>query len=360
MITRLLTVCVCFFIFALLRYPAALTEAAAGAFSLWFSSVLPSLFPFLAAIGILLRMGAAEKLGRLCAPLTKPLFSLSGVCAFPLAAGLLSGYPAGANTVAQLYEQRRISLSEARKVLLFCNAPGPLFVLGTAGTTFFGSPALGYAMLLAVFVGTILSGISYRSIPTDSNNQIPILPAQKKEPFFLLFSSAVKDALLTSAQIGGFLVCFCVLQSGLAQAGFFTLLSKMLSFLPVSPEFLQAFSGGLLEMTKGIHGVSLSPDSLRLRASAAVFLLSFGGFSIFGQILGVLRNVPISPFSLLSAKIRQAFFSVLVFQCFYFLAETQAQKAVPVFSTHTATAFPTLYGLLSVLLLCSLLLERQK
>ena len=91
MIARLLTVCVCFFIFALLRYPAALTEAAAGAFSLWFSSVLPSLFPFLAAIGILLRMGAAEKLGRLCAPLTKPLFSLSGICAFPLAAGLLSG-----------------------------------------------------------------------------------------------------------------------------------------------------------------------------------------------------------------------------------------------------------------------------
>ena len=170
----------------------------------------------------------------------------------------------------------------------------------------------------------------------------------------------MKDALLTSAQIGGFLVCFCVLQEGLAQAGFFDLLSNALSFLPVSSEFLRAFSGGLLEMTKGIHGVSLSPDSLRLRASAAVFLLSFGGFSIFGQILGVLRNVPISPFSLLSAKIRQASFSVLVFQCFYFLAETQAQKAVPVFSTHTATAFPTLYGLLSVLLLYSLLLERQK
>ncbi len=223
MIARLLTICVCFFIFALLRYPAALTEAAARAFSLWFSSVLPSLFPFLAAIGILLRMGAAEKLGRLCAPLTKPLFSLSGICAFPLAAGLLSGYPAGANTVAQLYEQRRISLSEARKVLLFCNAPGPLFVLGTAGTTFFGSPALGYTMLLAVFVGTILTGISYRSIPTDSNNQMPILPAQKKEPFSLLFSSAVKDALLTSAQIGGFLVCFCVLQEGLTQAGFLCL-----------------------------------------------------------------------------------------------------------------------------------------
>ena len=187
MIARLLTICVCFFIFALLRYPADLTEAAAGAFSLWFSSVLPSLFPFLAAIGILLRMGAAEKLGRLCAPLTKPLFSLSGICAFPLAAGLLSGYPAGANTVAQLYEQRRISLSEARKVLLFCNAPGPLFVLGTAGTTFFGSPALGYTMLLAVFVGTILTGISYRSIPTDSNNQMPILPAQKKSLFLCSF-----------------------------------------------------------------------------------------------------------------------------------------------------------------------------
>lgn len=360
MISRLLTICVCFFIFVLLRYPAALTKAAAEAFSLWFSSVLPSLFPFLTAIGLLLRMGAAETLGKLCAPLTKPLFCLSGICAFPLAAGLLSGYPAGANTVAQLYEQRRISLSEARKTLLFCNAPGPLFVVGTAGTTFFGSPALGYAMLLAVFAGTILTGISYRSIPTESGMQMSLLPAQKKEPFSLLFSSAVKDALLTSAQIGGFLVCFCVLLEGLAQGGFFAFFSRVFAILPVSPEFLQAFSGGLLEMTNGIHSISLSPDTLRLRSSAAVFLLAFGGLSIFGQILGVLRNVPVSPFFLLSAKIRQGFFSVLTFQFFYFLAETQAQKAVPVFSTHTATAFPTLYGLLSIPLLCSLLWERQK
>lgn len=360
MISRLLTVCVCFFIFALLRYPAPLTEAAAGAFSLWFTSVLPSLFPFLAAIGMLLRLGAAEKLGRLCSPLTKPLFALSGICAFPLAAGLLSGYPAGANTVAQLYEQRRISLSEAQKVLLFCNAPGPLFVLGTAGTTFFGSPVLGYCMLLAIWAGTLLTGISYRSLPTNYSDKTLNLPAQKKEPFFLLFSSAVKDALLTSAQIGGYLVCFCVLQEGLTQTGFFALLSHSLSFLPVSGAFLQAFSGGLLEMTNGIHWISLSPDSLRLRASTAVFLLAFGGFSIFGQILGVLRNVPIKPLSLLSAKIRQAFFSLLIFQLFWSVAETQAQKAVPVFSTHTATAFPTLYAFLSILLLCSLLLAKQK
>lgn len=360
MISRLLTICVCFFIFVLLRYPAALTEAAAGAFSLWFSSVLPSLFPFLAAICILLRMGVAEKLGRLCAPLTKPLFSLSGICAFPLAAGLLSGYPAGANAVAQLYEQRRISLSEAQKILLFCNAPGPLFVIGTAGTAFFGSPVLGYAMLLAIWIGTLLTGISYRSAPSQNSSNPALFSAQKKEPFSLLFSAAIKDALLTCAQIGGFLVCFCVLLEGLAQAGVFAFLSHILSFLPISPEFLQSFSGGLMEMTNGIHGISLSPDSLRLRSSAAVFLLAFGGISIFGQILGVLRDVPIKPFPLLCAKLRQGLFSVLVFQFFYSVAETQAQKAVPVFSTHTATAFPTLYGFLSILLLCSLLWERQK
>ena len=211
MIARLLTVCVCFFIFALLRYPAALTEAAARAFSLWFSSVLPSLFPFLAAIGILLRMGAAEKLGRLCAPLTKPLFSLSGICAFPLAAGLLSGYPAGANTVAQLYEQRRITLSEARKVLLFCNAPWTAVCIGYSWYNFFRQSSTGLYHAAGSFCGNHLEWyfLSLHSNRFQQSNAHS--SGTKKRAFFSALFLRCKRRPFdfgTNRRLSGMLLCF--------------------------------------------------------------------------------------------------------------------------------------------------------
>ena len=113
-VSRLITVCVCFLLYALLRYPQEMLQASAKGFSLWFSTVLPSLFPFLAATGILLRMGVAEILGRFLQPLMSPLFGVSGICAFPFVSGLLSGYPAGAKATAIIYEKRKLSLSETK------------------------------------------------------------------------------------------------------------------------------------------------------------------------------------------------------------------------------------------------------
>ncbi len=89
-------ICACFLIFALLRYPAAMLAASAESASLWFTRVLPSLFPFMAACGLLLRLGAAERLGSFLQPVMKPLFGLPGICAFPFFLGILSGYPMGA------------------------------------------------------------------------------------------------------------------------------------------------------------------------------------------------------------------------------------------------------------------------
>ena len=80
-------ICACFLIFALLRYPAAMLAASAESASLWFTRVLPSLFPFMAACGLLLRLGAAERLGSFLQPVMKPLFGLPGICAFPFFLG---------------------------------------------------------------------------------------------------------------------------------------------------------------------------------------------------------------------------------------------------------------------------------
>ena len=229
-------------------------SASADSIRLWLTRVFPSLFPFLAACGILLRTGAAEKSGKYLSPLMKPVFGLNGIAAFPFFLGMLSGYPMGAKITAELYEQQQISLEEAQHILVFSNNPGPLFLIGTIGTGFFGIPQYGYLLLFSSFFRSVLTGML----------------------------------------IGGYLILFAALSEGLEQTGLIQLLSGLLFFLPVSAETLHGCISGALEMTNGAWLLSQSADPLRLRLTLVSFLVSFGGCSILGQTLGVLSSVPIN------------------------------------------------------------------
>lgn len=168
--------CACFLIFALLCFPAEMLAASAEGVQLWLTKVFPSLFPFLVACGILLRIGAAQRMGAALRPLMQPLFHLPGIAAFPFFFGLLSGYPMGAKLTAQLYEQRQLSLADAQQLLAFSNCPGPLFLIGTVGVGFFGMPAFGYLLWISAFLGAVATGILFRrkkSVPTFHSVSVP-------------------------------------------------------------------------------------------------------------------------------------------------------------------------------------------
>lgn len=361
----LLSACVCFFLYALLRYPAPLLACCANAISLWLTKVFPSLFPFLAACGIFLRIGAAERIGTMLRPLTRLLFGLDGIAAFPFFLGILSGYPMGAKITASLYEKKLLSLDEAQRILVFSNLPGPLFLIGTVGVGFFGMPLWGYALLFSSFSGAVLTGILWRF----SGNSNP-----KKSRFFSpqtctlslteILSASVSDAMQTILLIGGYLVLFAAISETLRQSGFFSLLCGLLCFLPLSPTAVQGFFSGLLEMTNGAYLLSSAPDNLRLRLTLTAFLVSFGGLSILGQTFSVLSNVPIQKKDYLKGKFVHALFSSLFLYFAFPFLQTYAQKAVPVFSFCTETAFtlsflwlfPSLFFLLA--LCCAVLRKR--
>ena len=89
----------------------------------------------------------------------KPVFGLNGIAAFPFFLGMLSGYPMGAKITAELYERKQVTLEEAQHILVFSNNPGPLFLIGTIGTGFFGMPQYGYLLLFSSVFGSVLTGI---------------------------------------------------------------------------------------------------------------------------------------------------------------------------------------------------------
>lgn len=349
--------CACFLIYALLRYPSAMLTASAESIQLWLTKVFPSLFPFLAACGILLRIGAAERMGRLLHPLMKPIFGLNGIAAFPFFLGILSGYPMGAKITASLYEKKQITLAEAQHILVFSNNPGPLFLLGTIGVGFFHLSFWGYCLLLSTFCGAVMTGILWRFFcrKTDFPRHASAISAENC-CLTEAFSAAIADAVHTILLIGGYLIFFGALSAAMEQTGIFRLLSALLFFLPLSAEALQGICSGILEMTNGAYLLSAAPDALSLRLTLVAFLTSFGGLSILGQTFGVLAAVPISKKDYLKGKVCNALCSSLFFYHFYPFFEQKAQKAVPVFSPFTETAFTLsfLWLLPSLFFLCVL------
>ena len=330
----------CFLMYALLHYPSAMLEASAESIQLWLTKVFPSLFPFMAACGILLHIGAAEQIGRLLQPFMKPLFGLNGIAAFPFFLGILSGYPMGAKITAQLYEKKLISPDEAQHILTFSNNPGPLFLIGTIGAGFFGMPFLGYALLLCTFLGSVTTGILWRfhrKKDTYISHAYP-RPASQISLTEILAAS-VSDSLNTILLIGGYLILFGAFSEAMEQTGAFQFLSELLFFLPFSSETLQGLLSGILEMTNGAYSLSQSHAALSLRLTPVSFLVSFGGLSILGQTFGVLSGVPISKKDYLKGKLLNALCSSLYFHFLYPFFEQKAQKAVPVFSLFTETAF---------------------
>ena len=75
----------------LLARPEAVSAAVREGLTLCYQTVIPSLFPFFAAVGLLTRLGLARWLQGLCRPFMGPMFRLRGTCAMPLLAGLARG-----------------------------------------------------------------------------------------------------------------------------------------------------------------------------------------------------------------------------------------------------------------------------
>ena len=143
----------------LLLRPQEAAQAVREGLALCAGTVIPSLFPFFVVVSLLLQLGLAETLQGLCGPFMGPLFRMRGVCALPLLAGLLGGYPAGARTAAELFQQGRLSRREAELLLGFCDNCGPAFLLGYVGAGVLGDARAGAYLYLIHVLSALLAGM---------------------------------------------------------------------------------------------------------------------------------------------------------------------------------------------------------
>ena len=95
---------------------------------LWLFTVIPSLLPFIIVSNLLLNLNLLSALTDWIYPILHPLFKVSKHGCFPILIGMLSGYPMGAKSCADLVKEEKITLEEGQYLLSFVNNASPMFL----------------------------------------------------------------------------------------------------------------------------------------------------------------------------------------------------------------------------------------
>ena len=278
--------------------PDASILYAKEALSICYEIIIPSLFPFFVCSGILVYSGFAESLAGFFRPVMKPLFNINsnGAAAFVL--GILSGYPLGAVTVCQLYENAYLSKSEAERLLAFCNNSGPLFILGAVGAAMYKSPKIGIMLYISHIIAAIITGVIFRfydrdkfCAPKSRLATVENLPAE-------IFSKVLANSINSILTVCGAIVFF------------FAVSGIVLGIMNLTPP-INAFLSSLLEMTGGIKKISELSLSLGAKLAISSFCVGFAGLCVHMQVMAVTARYGFSLKPYLLGKILHGTLSAL-------------------------------------------------
>lgn len=350
----LLSALLLFLLCLLLTAPARYAEACIQGMALWAKAVLPALFPFLILTGLLTKLGAAQKLADRLSPLTEKI-GLPGSAAYCLLVSLLSGYPVGSRTVADLYKGGAITREQAKRMSVLCSTSGPMFLVGSVGGAMFGSAAAGAVLLAAhllAVIGVYLAlyfanrrkkgnihagqkapaphaGLKKTMPPhtlrvqnKTAAPQTTATPASENKRNKTaaphadtdgILAASVQSGVLTVLCVGGFIAFFSVLMQALSDLHISVALERLLSF-PLSAAGSEGaaagLTAGLLEATQGCASIAASGAPLALPLCA--FLVTFGGGSILAQQLAFLTGAGVKAGPFIGIKILQGIAAFLL------------------------------------------------
>ena len=303
---------------ALLFYPKPAMDAARSGLQLCYNVIIPSLFPFFVLSSLVVELGLADYLGRLLEGIMRPLFHVGGACASAFALGFIGGYPVGAKTAISLYEKGMCTRTEAERLLAFCNNSGPAFILGVVGAGVFASSTVGILLYLAHALASICIGLLFRFYRAGENRDAAArrrpAPQFQAQRFSAAFTSAVKNAFLSTLNICAFVVFFTVVIQLLIRSGFLPGLAQALGTLlapfGMTPEWAQRLLTGALELSSGVSTLS-EGGALGGRLAMAAFMLGWAGVSVHCQVLSFIGGSGLSVGTYLVGKLLHGGLSAL-------------------------------------------------
>lgn len=246
-------------------------------------TVIPSIFPFMILSQLLTACAAPDSLNFITGALKLP--AGSGALA---ASSFLGGYPIGAQSIHTAWKSGQLDMPSARRMLYFCNNPGPSFIFGIVAAQF-PSPSYGWLIWLILLLGAF----SVIAIAPEADHSVK---SPVNNPSVTL-SAALSSSVKAMGHICGWAVLFRVILA---------FLRKWFLWL-VSPQW-QVIITGVLELTNGcciLHAV----EDVGQRLVISCALLSFGGLCVHMQTASVLEGLDVKP--CIIGKLMHCYFSTI-------------------------------------------------
>ena len=192
---------------------------------------------------------------------------------------LIGGYPVGAKMTYEMVENHQITMSQGRRMMLFCINAGPAFVINAVGFAMLGSSKAGVILFASLCLSSILVGLftSYSENDEDDDTTLyaPFLSSEKQ------LSRVFTDSASDGAQ-AIFSVCVWVI--------LFSCIGSIISLLPISDNAI-TYIKCLLEVTSGCKSASGA-----FGIPAIAFVLGWSGLCVHCQIMQYLHGVRVKLF----------------------------------------------------------------
>ena len=324
---NLITFLILFFLIFLLLFSNNNIQAAKEGINLWINCIIPSLLPFLIATELLSYTNFTYKLSTILNPIMKPIFNVSGIGAYILILGFISGYPIGAKLITNFKENNLLTNVEAERLLSFTNNSGPLFILGTIGISMYQNTLIGLLLLFTHILSALSVGFIFRfwknKKEEKENNTISKSKINKNNKIYFsnigeILTKSILSSINTIILIGGFVILFSVIISILNNSQiiniFIIVLTPILKIfnVPNIEEFIKGIFYGLIEITNGIKFISnIHINAISINICLTSFLLGLSGICVLFQVLSITSksNISIKPYII--GKVMQAIFSFI-------------------------------------------------
>mgnify|MGYP006926041318 FL=1 len=282
---------VLFLIALIVIMPSLCINSIYNGLSVWAKCVLPSLLPFMFFTKLLTSLQFISTITSKFYKVNCKLFNAPKISSYIFFMSIISGYPVGAKLISEYYKMGFLTPKQANKLCTFCSTSGPLFVIGTVGTSLFLNTKIGYIMFFSHIASSLLNGLLFRRTFIDNTNLDYNL--QNPDTKNLLFDS-MKESILSVLLVGGYIAVAFLIIDVFNALNILYPINFLLQILGLNINTAQAISSGIIEVSKGCVLLAKLDIALTAKATIASFLIGFGGISVFLQTTTFLQSAKVN------------------------------------------------------------------
>ena len=282
--------CVWCIVFSLV-FPKIASEATFKALNLCARRIVPSLFLFILSSKIFLCLGGERVFAFLFGTFCEKVLHISKNACAGLFFGLLCGYPTGAVFISDALARGTIGKKEAQSILPFLTAASPAFLIGTVGSSLFGSASYG----IILFASQSISSVIMLLITRKNRLGSEFLPSrcEKKENIFACLARQIQNGGITVISICSFVT-------------FFYVFSETVLCLWPCPDEIKVIVSGFFEISCGFSSLAGNNASVFFRYFVGGAMLGFSGVSVLMQSGNLVCEYGVSMGAYAVGKAKQA------------------------------------------------------